>query len=284
MIKKIEIQNVKGIGSGTTNGKFEFDLHPNKPNIFVAPNGFGKSSLAIAFKSLNKRKIKLDKNQFYKSNEDNKPSIKISYLDNDNDLKKKTATDNSNEINEIFDWFVINSQVYAKAKKNRIAGTVIASASIETPPIILIKTIPEKAKFHYSIKDQKDNFGDNSKILPNISALYKNKKLITELSKFHTILGRISGQRIQQRISEFTTRVNSQDRKKKDLLAWVEANELETLSEIPSLSDVAKLLISFDLGFNTISENYLSAIQIAHNFNEDREGFKSATKWSNYEL
>lgn len=284
MIKKIEIQNVKGIGSATPNGRYEFDLYPNKPIIFVAPNGFGKSSLLIAFKSMNTRKIKLEKNDYFENNEENKPSIKISYVDNNNNLQEKVATEDSNEINDVFDWFVINNQVFAKAKKSRIAGAVVASASLETPPIILIKTIPEKAQFQYSIKNQKENFGNNSKILTNISVLYKNKKLINELNKFHTILGRISGQRVQQKISEFITRVNMQNGTKEDLLTWVENNELETLDSIPNLFEIVELLKSFDLGFNNISENYLSAIQIAYDFNENQQEFKSATKWSNYNL
>lgn len=284
MIKKIEIQNVKGIGSTTPNGKYEFDLYPNKPNIFVAPNGFGKSSFLIAFKSMNTRKINLDENDYFQNNENNKPSIKISYLDSNNDLQEKNATHDSNEIKDVFDWFVINNQVYAKAKKNRIGGTVIASASLETPPIILIKTIPEKIKFEYSIKAQKQNFGNNSKILPNISSLYENKKLINELNTSLKILDRISGLREQQKISEFIARVNLQNGTRDDLLDWIKNNELETLDDIPNLFAIVQVLKSFDLGFKNISENYLSAIQIAFDFNANQETFKAATKWSNYEL
>ncbi len=46
-IKTIEITNVKGIG----NKSFILDLLPNKPNLLVAPNGFGKSSFSIGFNS-----------------------------------------------------------------------------------------------------------------------------------------------------------------------------------------------------------------------------------------
>lgn len=45
MIKVIEIKNIKGI----QHRRFELDILPNKPSLLVAPNGFGKSSLAIAF-------------------------------------------------------------------------------------------------------------------------------------------------------------------------------------------------------------------------------------------
>lgn len=60
IINKIEITNIKGIG----NKAFSLDLTPNKPNILVAPNGFGKSSFAIAFDSLKSDRIKLDEKTF----------------------------------------------------------------------------------------------------------------------------------------------------------------------------------------------------------------------------
>ncbi len=44
VISKIEISNIKGIGNLTINQ----NIYPNRPNILVAPNGFGKSSLACS--------------------------------------------------------------------------------------------------------------------------------------------------------------------------------------------------------------------------------------------
>ena len=44
-IKKVIIDNIKGIG----HLELTQPLLPNRPNVLVAPNGFGKSSLSIAF-------------------------------------------------------------------------------------------------------------------------------------------------------------------------------------------------------------------------------------------
>jgi len=60
-IKSIEITNVKGI----SNSKFTFDLIPNKPNLLVAPNGFGKSSFSIAFDSLKSNKLELNEKNYH---------------------------------------------------------------------------------------------------------------------------------------------------------------------------------------------------------------------------
>ncbi|MFS4469811.1 hypothetical protein [Chryseobacterium sp. T20] len=143
MIKKIKIINIKGIGENTENSEIKFDLLPNKTTILVAPNGYGKSSLAIAFKSLNPTKIILDDGHSFKANNSNLPKIEITYLNEDNDEIILNATNSSNTINSSFDCFVINNQIFAKAKKNKIGSAVIASASLETAPIILINKIPE---------------------------------------------------------------------------------------------------------------------------------------------
>lgn len=71
---------------------------------------------------------------------------------------------------------------------------------------------------------------------------------------------------------------------KNELLAWIAENELDFLSNTPNLSVIAELLASFDLGFDNIAENYLSAIQIANDYNSNTQIFKSAVKRKEYEL
>ncbi|GAW96684.1 MULTISPECIES: hypothetical protein [Colwellia] len=284
MIKKIIIANIKGIGADTKNGTFEFDIPKNKPSIFVAPNGFGKSSLATAFKSLKRSKIDLHKNDFYKGNEEITPSIDISYLDDDGNIQTVAATDLTNNIDSVFDWFVINNQVFAKAKKNRIGGHVIATASLETPPVILSNSIPERLTFNYSVADQKARFGINGKVLPNISRLYNNRELIKLLRSNLVYLDRISGQRIQERIDTFIQKVNIQNGSKVELLEWIDENEIDFLADTSNLSNIASIFNSFDLGFLTDAENYLAAIQMSYDYNNNTQDFKKAVNRSIYEL
>lgn len=70
-ITSIQIKNIKGI----ENKSFKLDLPPNKPNILVAPNGFGKSSFAIGFDSLKSSKIELDDKHYYLNQPSNRPEI-----------------------------------------------------------------------------------------------------------------------------------------------------------------------------------------------------------------
>ena len=284
MIKKITITNIKGIGDGTTNGVFEFDIPKNKPSIFVAPNGFGKSSLATAFKSLKRSKIDLHKDDFHQGNDSFSPKIEINYLDDDGQTHVVNATESTNEIESIFDCFVINNQVYAKAKKNRIRGNVIASASLETPPIVLSSSIPERKAFSYSHTDQKTRIGRNGKVLPNISRIYQHDELIKKIGDHLVYLERISGQRIQEKINLFIQRLNNKNGTKVSLLSWIEENEVGFLKSINNLENIATFLISFDLGFSSIAENYLAAIQMASDYNQNSFDFKKSVKRAIYDL
>ncbi|MCW3110997.1 MAG: hypothetical protein JWQ09_5503 [Segetibacter sp.] len=69
-----------------------------------------------------------------------------------------------------------------------------------------------------------------------------------------------------------------------DLLDWIDNNEVNFLSGINNLSEIASLLRSFDLGFSNNAENYLAAIQLANDYNFNPLDFKKAIKRSIYEL
>lgn len=284
MIKKIAISNVRGIGDGTSNGLYEFDIPKNKPSIFVAPNGFGKSSLATTFKSLKSTKIELHKDDFHQGNGDLNPRLEITYLEDDDRVKVASADNATNQISKSFDYFVINNQVFAKAKKHRIGGHVTASASLETQPVILSNSIPEKATFNYSVNNQKIKIGKNGKVLPNIKNAYENGKFISELNNHLVYLERISGQRVQERVNAFIQRLNEQNGSRANLLEWIDENEIQFLEETNNLSAIAGVFASFDLNFTNSAENYLAAIQIASDYNENSLQFKKAIKRKIYDL
>lgn len=50
---------------------------PNKPSTLVVPNGSGKSSFAFAFPWLNRLRFKLEMDDAYEGNVNNKPQLII---------------------------------------------------------------------------------------------------------------------------------------------------------------------------------------------------------------
>lgn len=235
-IKSIEIKNIKGISQK----KFSLDLTPNKPNILVAPNGFGKSSFAIAFKSLNRNRIDLDKTHYYLGDDNNLPAITIEV--EDGDVTSYTATHQSNLIKDQFDIFVINNQVVNKAKLSRNAGGAnFAVSSLEIEPTVLVKSIPAQKEFGYNHPEQKRNFGATGKILPNITDILSNIALI------ESILSNISfekffGTRLLARIKSVFDEIKLQTGTAQSIKDWISQNKIQSLTEIAELNTVAELL------------------------------------------
>ncbi len=147
LITNIQINNIKGLKDFNSN----LMLFPNKPNILVAPNGFGKSSFAIAFESI-KKKIILLKDNYYQNNENNFPAIKFDYYEEKNKCINFYADKDKSNILDFFDIHVINSRLYAKSTSkyvNKDFSRPVASLEIE--PIIIIKKIPMRINLNNMI-------------------------------------------------------------------------------------------------------------------------------------
>lgn len=176
-IKEITIKYIKGIEEKT----FDFNIIPNKPTIFVAPNGFGKSSITKAFDSLNKNCIKIaNKEDFFGNKEENnkKSELIIKIEKKDKGIEELKANQKTNSICLYFDIFVINHAITPKSKGQSFGGFTSSKASLEVPNIILKNTIPEKQTFYYSSKNEKQNFGKNGKVLSNLDDIIKDHQLI----------------------------------------------------------------------------------------------------------
>lgn len=166
-ITNIQIKNIKGLQNFHSN----LILFPNKPNILVAPNGFGKSSFAIAFQGI-KNKIKLSKDTYYKNDENNHPSIKFDYYKTKDEYVEYFADKDTSNILKDFDIHVINSRIFAKPASKYVNKDFSRSvASLEIEPIVIIDKIPGRIN------------------LDNVIAVYKliKKDLSTALYDFRIL-------------------------------------------------------------------------------------------------
>ena len=276
-IKSIKIENVKGIG----NKEFGLDLIPNKPSILVAPNGFGKSSFAAAFNNMNSNGIRLDKDIFHNNNQANKPKVTISIIEDDNSEHIIEATENSNTIKSEFDIFVINNQLVPKATKLKISGKTIASPSLEVTPICLIENVPPKVKLKYSIKDIRNKFGYNGKILDNISWILENIDLIVEL-KDNIDFSKFSGTRIKKKLEKFNEEINLLKVSSKKIIDEIEIKYLSILKEINYMNEIVEIIKKYDKTSKSDVALYLDAIQLIIMYNEDGNEFNSVCAYNEY--
>ncbi|WP_342088931.1 hypothetical protein [Dyadobacter sp. OTU695] len=289
MIKLIELENIKGIGSGSQKKTLKLDLLPNKPSLLVAPNGFGKSSITAAFKSLNRNKIKLNEDDYHRKSETLDPKITIRYKDEAGTEIELYADKNSNSISHHFDHFVINNQVRAKGTARSFGGANTVSASLNIDPIILIDNIPPTTQLEYTYGTIKTGFGNNGKVLPNLGPIFSNLELFSILLEQENLiaLDRCYNSSIKEKINQFILRLNSQPQawSKTVLLKWIEDNEIDFLNNIDYLNKVREVVFSMDLALleNKIVESYLISIQLINLYHLNKFNFKSFCKRKEYE-
>ncbi len=272
-ISQIEITNVKGIGSKS----FQLDLNPNKPNILVAPNGFGKSSFALAFDRLKRDKIELGDKEYFNKSTANRPELKIT-LSNGTEL---IADDNQNTISDMFDVVVIKNQTEPKSVVQTIPGRPpFARTSLDIVTTTLVQTIPPKVDFAYHSATLKANFGTNgNKILTNISSLFSSGRF------FYTIENKIDFSRFDLKsfkklIEPAIEQINNREGTGNQLKTWIEDNLLNELKAHDEFSKFASIIQSF--GFEVLNDDvdyYLTAWQLITVRNEMGADFKKACKY-----
>jgi recombinational DNA repair ATPase RecF len=223
-IVSIEIKFIKGIQEKTLkfNGGNGVDcLLPNKPNILVANNGFGKTSIATAFSAIkSSQKIKLNDKDYYMEQEKHQPSIFLEYRDELGAIKQYGADQTQNEIKKEFTISVINSRLEPKAKKQNRGGFTAASAHLSIQPIDC-GPIPEKVTFEnfwksLSESDLKQSVGslkktDIERLLKSIDENLLGKKLskkaLTTLEDhIKTTVGELN---LQERVTTLKNIINN---------------------------------------------------------------------------
>lgn len=260
-IKKIELTYIKGI----KNEVFSLNLIPNKPNIFVAPNGFGKSSIGIGFNSLKRNKIELDDKSYFEDNKSNRPEIKITISKNKTE-QVLIANDTENNINNIFDIFVINSQVISKATSQRFSGKTITKSSLEIEPTIFVNRIPNKVHFKYSLSTEKKDFGPNGKILQNIKEILYHPR-VQKLINSEVKLKKFNEAKFKKYISDYKNSINKLSGTSESIKTQVNNNPIKSIANCSEFIKLREIIKSFDFpDARTDFECDLVAIQIISTF------------------
>lgn len=181
IINKIVIDNIKGID----HFDFSQDLYPNRPNILVAPNGYGKSSFATAFLSARNGPIVLKPEECHNEDINNIPKIEVSL----NNGKTLVADKNTNTIINEYSIHVANNQLIPNAKAKHFGQRTHAKADLDIKPTHIIRKVPKQESFAYHLARLKNSFGVNNKVLKDISIIYTNYQNLAKIENgitFHT--------------------------------------------------------------------------------------------------
>lgn len=269
-ISMIEIKNIKGID----HKRLGVTVLPNKPNLLVAPNGFGKSSIATAFACMNSRRLTLEKVDHHREDEGRAPSLAITLNGN---ILAADAT--HNDIRAHFDVTVIRSGLAAKATRINAGKFMQAIASLEISPIEIC-AVPAKRPFEYRPAEAKAAFGANGKILPNISDLLKKPLLATAISTVD--LSKLSQVRNGIAINAIVDEINNQAGTSEAIIQWIGDNLTDRLRAIAPLNEIAQCLHQLNLAGSQV-EAFLAAYQIFKLHAANKDHFKASLARLSYE-
>lgn len=180
-ILKIIIKNVRGIQNLDIN--FKPGLFANKPSLIVAPNGSGKSSMAMAFKWLNRNRMKLDDKNAFNDDITNHPFLQIEA----DEPAIYVADKDKNTISSKFGIYVIN--VGLKARGAGVHGGIaMGTSKIVVDPIVLLNKIPSKPDLTDDFVKRIDISQYPPKTFISITNYINNLAMLDELNLKNTLV------------------------------------------------------------------------------------------------
>lgn len=271
-IREIKIENVRGINSKS----ISMDMHPNKVTFFVAPNGFGKTSIARAFGALKRNRLEIAEEDRYLEDATAQPAIKLV-----DDAGNVYAADNSfNTISSVFSVSVISSQVHAKATTRNLGSFSATTPSLIVDPIVLYNTIPQKQELAYSLREMQSSFGQSTrKLLINLASFVKEAAFIYSLENAKKNFLKMDQTRLASKLSNFTEALDQLVGTKEDIAN--EESDAHDLLEIPTLNSIAE---EFDFWLHPYSDNQklVNVIQLKKLFERNQEQFSAVVAYKAY--
>ena len=203
MITNISISNIKGYG--ITDNSIDVNIDPSRVNILVAPNGFGKSSMAMAFKSLKKTKLEVEVDALHNQDETLQPSVSIC-LDGNTYIANSIKNDISKEITP----YVINCKLDVKATSQNIHGRYSISKGSLIIGDVEICSIPAKQPKFYKYSELTHCFGAKGMVLTNIEPLFGDNMFVGLIQDYAQFFEKFKAQKRQALVDEVVAKIKQE--------------------------------------------------------------------------
>lgn len=164
MITNISIKNIKGYGDPAVS--LDVQLKPKKLNLLIAPNGFGKTSLATAFSSLRPKMLDVTETDKYQKSPLVQSSLSITINGN-----TFSADKGHNDITKNIYPFVVRGKLKSGVVSKTFGGHSTTRSFLDIEKI-KVRDVHPNCNVNYSIRGIRSGFGANGKILDDISGLF----------------------------------------------------------------------------------------------------------------
>lgn len=274
MITNITIENIKGFS--TINNSIEVELKPNKVNVLVAPNGFGKSSITTAFTSLKTNRLEVGIDDLHQNNQSLIPKLSLTI-----DGNTYFATPSENQLSSIVEVFAIRNRLKAKSISRNIGGKFYStSSSLSIEEIEVIKTIPPKQEIDFSITSIKRGFGDNSKVLNSISSFLNDNNFVISLENSLDDLRLILQKKNWRIMENLCAKINLAHGTTEAIKKNIDESDLSFLNNEPFVY-VVRFIKTFDPSINDI-DTALFIYQLAKCYYGNKTKIKKVIKYYKY--
>ena len=272
-IKRITVKHIKGISEQC----ITCDLFPNKPNFIVAPNGAGKSSLAAAFRSLKKGKLKLVEADYHRGQEQVDSAVSIE-LD---DGALLVADKDRNEISSHFNVCVINSGLYAKQIPRYVGGRSLSEARLSVPDAVIWSKVPPRAKINYSIQAVRSLYPEAiRKALTNLGNLLSDSHFVERVCSCAGYKVSTKGPRYDAAIQDFLGQLVVSGTTREEMLnSKLDYDRINKVLPIVALSD----LLASELDDTRQNAAILNAIQLKRFCEDNRQAIDAFLVRKRYE-
>lgn len=280
-IRNIRIQNVRGISDYTITE----EIYKNKPHILVAPNGFGKSSIAKAFKSAAEQtmiKLKADSDRHLR--DESKPAaLSLDYDDGrSNRSLSVTEKAHSNEIRKEFDILVISDLTEITASSKNLGKFTTKAKGKQIIPPIEICPVIHKPETPYKITVTKQGFGAWSKLLQNLNtSLFPLESFKQRATELCDLLDRLVMTRLWNRLESIRQKVNSFSGNEANL-RLAKDGEISTLRSKNEDFAAAINLIEKTADSNAF-DSFLTLWQITYIAQNEGANLKKYLQWLHYD-
>lgn len=231
-INSIQIKNMRGIGDKT----IQLNMLPNKPSLLIAPNGSGKSSFAFAFQWLNRLRLKLDPDNAFKGDVNNKPELIVETDEPENNIY--VADESHNDVSKRFGIAVINNGLSATTP-HVYNGIQTDKARISVPDIVLLDKMPSNIQLN-------DNFLDIYGFSESPEGLFPVISAFIESNRFMALLDYESlkmTKRPMQSLQKILNRIKAYDGTRNEMqnkIMLEEKENLESFMQIRYAEDAFK--------------------------------------------
>ena len=276
-ITNISIKNIKGYGDPATNICLE--LKTNRVNIIYAPNGSGKSSIATAFKALNRGSLSPTKDDMHHRDEALLPELSIVL-----DGQMYSADRNQNNISPVLESYVINCGTVVSTTQQNIGGRYTrVSGYLDIGNIVVIENIPPRVIPRYRISDIKNEFGLNGKILANRGDIFLNPefwKVCEEIGTKIEFFPRAQYRR--QLVEDVKAELQNLIGTAEEIKNNIQDNWFNNLELNPVYNEIMQAICSFTQGMSKI-DCFDLFYQILYFWEHAKSDIKKANKRTAYE-